>query len=475
MKDWPPISELVESVKKGEIKALDLVTKSLDLAEDNKELNTILCFNEKAKEQAIKIDNLVKSGEKLGKLAGVPFLVKDNILTKGIETTAGSNILKGFIPPISATVVELLENEGAILIGKTNLDSFGHGSSTENSDFGVTRNPHDSNRVSGGSSGGSAAAVSLGIVPFSIGTDTGGSIRQPASFCGCVGYKPTYGLVSRSGVIAMASSTDTIGPLTSKVDDAGYILDIIAGVDEKDSTTIDRELNYSGSGTELKGKKFGIIREHLSEGVDQGVRDQINLTVDKIKSSGGIVEDVSLPILDKALAAYYVIMPAEVSSNLSRYDGIRYGLSAQDTRDLEELYKTTRSRGFNDEAKRRIIIGTYVLSSGYYDAYYKKAQTVRTLIVEAYKKAFENYDFLLGPVTPATAFEIGQNTNDPLKMYLEDVMTIGPSLAGIPAISLPVGKVEKLPVGIQICANQKQDSSLIAVAKEIEEIVGYNQ
>jgi len=475
MADWESIAEIAAKVRKGELKASDLVEKSLAAIAEKDEFKAIIVTTaERARERAKAVD----AGDNKGRLAGVPFIAKDNFLVFGAETTAASNILKGFDAPYQATAVERLEAEGAICVAKANLDAFAHGSSTENSDFFTTKNPHDPTRVPGGSSGGSGAAVALDLAPFALGTDTGGSIRLPASFTGTVGYKPTYGLVSRSGVVAMASSLDVVGPLTSRVEDAALVLDVMAGKDELDSTTIDRDpAGYAGVSGDLKGKKIGIIKEYMGEGLQPGVRIQIEQAVQKIKQAGADVQEISLPSLPLALAVYYIICPAEVSSNLSRYDGQRYGYSYADAGNLDESYNGSRERGFGKEAKRRVIIGTYVLSSGYYDAYYKKAQTVRTKLINEFAGAFKQVDFLLGPTAPMTAFKIGENADDPLQMYLTDIMTVAANLAGVPAISLPCGADKpadadsELPVGLQIIAPQRADRELLAVAVATEEVL----
>lgn len=476
MSQWLAVSEIAKNVQAGELKAADLVEQALKTIEDKKEYEAIIAtVDERARERAKAIDTQVKNGEQLGRLAGVPFIAKDNFLTFGSETTAASNILKGFEAPYQATAIERLEAEGAICVAKANLDAFAHGGSTENSDFFTTKNPHDKTRVPGGSSGGSAAAVMLDMAPFALGTDTGGSIRLPASFTGAVGLKPTYGLVSRSGVVAMASSTDVIGPITRTVEDAALVLEIISGQDELDGTTIDRDpAGYLLPSNTLRqlSIKIGVIKEHMGEGVDKEVRDNVQRAIDKLKGLGAQIKEVSLPSLPLALAAYYIVMPAEVSSNLSRYDGQRYGFSHEQAGNLDESYNWSRSEGFGAEAKRRIMIGTYVLSSGYYDAYYKKAQQLRTKLINEFNKAFETVDFLVGPVAPMTAFKIGENTNDPLKMYLADVMTVGASLAGLPAISIPVGfDSHGLPMGLQMMAVQKQDRNLLVIAAETAEIL----
>lgn len=474
MAAWKAIAELADDVKNGAVTATELVEQALvAVAEKDEYMAIIAVLDEPARARAKRVDEAVKAGEKLGRLAGVPFIAKDNFLVFGAETTAASNILKGFEAPYQSTAIERLEAEGAICVAKANLDAFAHGSSTENSDFFTTKNPHDTTRVPGGSSGGSAAAVMLDMAPFALGTDTGGSIRLPASFCGAVGLKPTYGLVSRSGVVAMASSTDVIGPLTRTVEDAALVLDVMAGRDELDSTTIEREESYYPvADLPLKGVKFGLIKEYIeSDGLDAGVKQQILAAVEKMKAAGAEIVDVSLPSLPLALAVYYIICPAEVSSNLSRYDGQRYGYSYAEAKDLDESYQKSRDIGFGAEAKRRIMIGTHVLSSGYYDAYYKKAQTVRTKIINEFTEVFDQVDYLLGPTAPEIAFKIGENTADPLKMYLTDIMTVAVNLAGVPAISIPAGTVDDMPVGLQLIAPQRRDAELLAAAKQTEETI----
>lgn len=470
---WLPIADIAAKVQSGELKAADMVEQSLAAIAEKESFKTIIAITkERALERAAEIDRKITAGENAGRLAGVPFIAKDNFLVFGAETTAASNILKGFNAPYQSTAVERLEAEGAICVAKANLDAFAHGSSTENSDFFTTKNPHDETRVPGGSSGGSAAAVVLELAPFALGTDTGGSIRLPASFSGCVGYKPTYGLVSRSGVVAMASSTDVIGPLTRTVADTALVLDVMAGKDELDSTTIDRnEYGYLDARIKVEQTRVGVIKEYMGEGLDPAVRTQIEAAIEKLKTAGAEIVEVSLPSLPLALAVYYIICPAEVSSNLSRYDGQRYGHSNKDAKDLTESYTGAREQGFGKEAKRRIMIGTYVLSSGYYDAYYKRAQTVRTKLIQEFQEAFEHVDFLIGPTSPEVAFKIGANTEDPLKMYLVDIMTVAANLTGVPAISVPAGTAHDMPVGLQIIAPQRADRALLAVAKAAEDLL----
>lgn len=469
MSQWLPIADIAAKVQAGELKASDLVEQALKTINEKKEYDAIIATTEdRARERAARVDK----GEIKGRLAGVPFIAKDNFLAFGAETTAASNMLKGFVVPYQATAIEKLEAEGAICVAKANLDAYAHGASTENSDFFTTKNPHDKTRVPGGSSGGSAAAVVLDMAPFAIGTDTGGSIRQPASFSGCVGYKPTYGLVSRSGVVAMASSTDVIGPLTRNVQDAALVLDVMAGRDDLDSTTIEPDAKgYALLEGTLQGKKVGVIREHMGENLDPKILSAIEAVIKKLEAAGAEITEISLPSLPMSLAVYYIICPAEVSSNLGRYDGQRYPYSYDEAKDLEDSYFGSRGRGFGKEAKRRIMIGTYVLSSGYYDAYYKQAQTVRTKLINEFEQAFKQVDFLVGPVAPTTAFKIGENTENPLQMYLADIMTVAVNLVGNPAISLPAGEIDGLPVGLQLMAPQKADRELLALAKSTEALL----
>ncbi len=469
---WLPIAELAAKVQAGELKAVDLVEQALQNVVDKQEYQAIIApIEERARATAEAVDERVANGETIGRLAGVPFIAKDNFLVFGAETTAASNMLRGFQAPYQATAIEKLEAEGAICVAKANLDAFAHGASTENSDFFTTKNPHDTSRVPGGSSGGSAAAVALDIAPFALGTDTGGSIRQPASFCGVVGFKPTYGLVSRSGVVAMASSTDVIGPLARTVADVALVLDVMAGVDDRDATTIERQADYTVLSATLQGKKVGIVKEYMGEGLDAGVKQVIQTAVDKLQAAGAEIVEISLPSVDMALAVYYIICPAELSSNLARHDGQRYSYSQADVTDLEASYKQSRGQGFGKEAKRRIMIGTHVLSSGYYDAYYKQAQTVRTKLINEFAAAFQTVDFLVGPVAPTTAFKIGAKAGDPLQMYLCDVMTVAANMVGNPSISLPAGFSEGLPVGLQIMAPQRADSELLALAAQAEALL----
>lgn len=467
---WPTVETLAAEVSSGEVTALSQVEKALKLIDEHAEYQAIIATtDERARTRAKQIDQQIADGEEVGPLAGVPFIAKDNFLTFGSETTAASNILKGFEAPYQATVIERLEAAGAICVAKANLDAFAHGSSTENSDFMTTKNPHDMSRVPGGSSGGSGAAVVLGLAPFALGTDTGGSIRLPAAFTGSVGFKPTYGLVSRSGVVAMASSTDVIGPLAMRVEDVAYVMNVIAGLDERDGTTIEADKSgYVVTDASLKGVKIGVVKEYMTDAVDPAVKKAVTDTIQTAKAKGAVISEVSLPSLPLALAVYYIVCPAEVSSNLSRYDGQHYGHHAPAAKNLEESFSTARSQGFGSEAKRRIMIGTYVLSSGYYDAYYKRAQEVRTKLIHEFDAVFKEVDMLIGPTAPVTAFKIGENIADPLKMYLIDIMTVAASLVGIPAISIPAVHAGSLPIGVQLMAAQKHDRKLLAAAKALE-------
>ncbi|MBR5418754.1 Asp-tRNA(Asn)/Glu-tRNA(Gln) amidotransferase subunit GatA [Candidatus Saccharibacteria bacterium] len=451
-------------------KAVDLVRAALEKAKEYEEYHAFISMNEAgALERAREIDAKIERGEPVGRLAGVPYALKDNYLSPEGHTTAAAKMLEDFPAPITATAVAKIEAEGAIMIGRTNLDAYAHGGSTENSYFGPTSNAYDKERVAGGSSGGSAVAVALGIVPFALGSDTGGSIRQPASFNGVVGVKPTFGTVSRYGVVAMASSTDTMGCFANNVEDANLVMSIMAGKDEKDSTTLDDFWTKELSEATPKQKKIGLIKDFMGEGVDPEVKAAVNDYSAKLKKAGYTIEEISMPILKYALAIYYIVVPAEVSSNLSRYDGIRYGLRSSEAKDLDAVYNKTRDEGFMPENKRRIMIGNFVLSSGFFDAYYLKAQKARTLLINAYNEAFEKYDALLCPVAPRPAFKIGENTADPLQMYLEDVMTVPPSLAGLPGMSIPIAKSKAgLPIGAQLVGPRKSDQILLNIAASVE-------
>lgn len=441
------------------------VLDALSRAKDNEIYHALLNLTE---ERALERADAVDRGEITGRLAGVPFVVKDNFLAYGAPTTAASKMLEHFDAPLQATAVEKLEAEGAICIGKANLDAFAHGGSTENSSFGPTKNAFDQTRVAGGSSGGSAVVTALNIVPFALGSDTGGSIREPASFNGVVGVKPTYGTVSRYGVVAMASSTDVIGCFTTNVADSELIMDILAGLDRKDMTTLS---DFFVPEKSAKAKqKIGVIKEFMTDDVDDEVLARTNEYIDRLRQAGHTVEEVSLPIVAYTLAMYYIIVPAELSSNLARYDGIRYGHRADNVKSLAELYGRSRDEGFVTENKRRIMIGSYVLSSGFFDAYYLQAQKARTLLIKELNELFSTYDVLMGPTVPTPAFKLGENTSDPIKMYLADIMTVPASLAGIPAISVPAGtNASGLPIGVQLMGQRRSDAQLLALARAMED------
>lgn len=462
------IASLVSSVYSGATTARKEVEVALARAKAAEEYNAILNLTEsRALERADEIDERIKKGENIGPLAGVPFVVKDNYLAFGAPSTAASKILENFDAPLQATVVERLESAGAICIGKSNLDAFAHGGSTENSAFGVTHNAIDKSKVAGGSSGGSAVVTALDIVPFALGSDTGGSIRQPASFNGIFGMKPTYGMSSRYGVIAMASSTDVMGCFARSAEDVALIESVMAGQDPRDMTTLP---DYFEAKEKIApGQRIGLITETMGEGVDKDVRAVVNNYAERLRAAGHTVEEVSMPSVKYALAIYYIVVPAEVSSNLARYDGIRYGRRAEGAKTLAELYGRSRAEGFVTENKRRIMIGSYVLSSGFFDAYYLQAQKARTVLINEFNELFKQYDFLLTPTAPTPAFGIGENVSDPVKMYLSDVMTVPASLAGLPAISIPAGvSGDGLPIGVQLIGKMKADADVIAMAGEVE-------
>lgn len=452
-------------------KAVDLVQAALKKAEEYKDYNIFISMNaETALEKAKEIDAKIAKGETVGKLAGVPYALKDNYSSHEGNTTAAAHILDSYHSPITATAVAKLEAEGAIMIGRANLDAFAHGGSTENSYFGPTKNAADNTRVAGGSSGGSAVATALDIVEFALGSDTGGSIRQPASFNGVYGIKPTYGAVSRYGVVAMASSTDTMGCFAKKAEDVDLVMSIMAGQDKKDSTTLPDYWTKNLDEIQPVKKKIGLIRDCFGEGINPEVAEIVRNYGKKLEAQGYEIEEFDMPILKYGLAIYYVVQPAEVASNLSRYDGIRYALRSKDAKNLDDIYTMTRSEGFMKENQRRIMIGNFVLSSGFYDAYYLKAQKARTLLINAYNEAFEKYDALLCPVAPTPAFKLGEKTSDPLTMYLEDAMTVPASMAGLPALSVPAGKTaDGLPVGAQLIGRAQSDQLLLSIAKSCEE------
>ena len=455
-------------IANSKVSAVRLVEDALKKAHEFEDYNIFTFLNDEgALKKAREIDEKIARGEKVGKLAGVPYALKDNFLSPEGETTASAHILQGFTSPITATAVKKLEDEGAIMIGRTNLDAFAHGSSTENSYFGPTLNSHDKARVAGGSSGGSAVAVALDIVEFATGTDTGGSIRQPASFNGVYGLKPTYGCISRYGVVAMASSTDCIGFFTKSTEDMDLLMDIASGKDLKDHTTLD---DYYNDSEVKKAKKVGVIKEFDNDSVDPEIRKALKNKCELLKSKGYEIVELDMPALKYALAAYYIIVPAEITSNLSRYDGVRYGFRSENSSDLNGLYANTRDEGFMPENKRRIMIGNFVLSSGFYDAYFLKAAKVRTLIVKEYENAFSKCDFILTPVSPNPAFKLGEKVDDPVAMYLEDLMSVSLNLAGVPGLAIPAGKnSDGLPIGLQIVGPRRSDKNLIEFANELKE------
>jgi aspartyl-tRNA(Asn)/glutamyl-tRNA(Gln) amidotransferase subunit A len=472
------VADTARKISAGEITAYRLVENVLGRIQSvDRELGAFLAVDSNgARDAASEVERRRMDGEPLGALAGVPIALKDNLVTKGFATTAGSKILSGWIPPYDATVVEKLRAAGAILVGKTNLDEFGMGSSTERSAFKKTKNPWDRERVPGGSSGGSAAAVAAGLCGASLGTDTGGSIRQPAAFTGTVGLKPTYGRVSRWGVVAFASSLDQVGPITRTVRDAALVLEVIAGHDPRDATSLDVPVpKYTDSvDGGVSGLRIGLPREYFAGAIDADVRAALERTVAALREKGATVVEVSLPHTPLALAAYYIVAPAEASSNLARYDGIRYGKRAE-AADLLDLYRKSRGAGFGPEVKRRIMLGTYALRSGYYDAYYKKAQQVRALIRRDFEQAFGQVDVLLTPTTPTAAFRFGAKAT-PLDMYMGDVFTLSCNLAGLPGLSVPCGlTAEGLPVGAQLLGKPLDEATLFRTGAVIEAAVGLGE
>jgi aspartyl-tRNA(Asn)/glutamyl-tRNA(Gln) amidotransferase subunit A len=465
------LADIVASVKSGGVKAADLT--EVRLAAIAAREGDIHAFNhvmaDEARASAAAVDEAVARGDDPGPLAGVTVALKDNMCTRGVPTTCSSKILEGWLPPYDGTVVAALKASGAVAVGKTNLDEFAMGSSTENSAFGPTRNPHDTNRVPGGSSGGSAAAVAAGFSDFSLGSDTGGSIRQPAALCGVVGVKPTYGYVSRYGLVAFASSLDQIGPFTNTVEDAALVLDVIGGHDPRDSTSIPQQHPSLVAALQqgVEGLRIGRITD-LPEGADPDVQERLEAAFDTLKAQGATIVDVQVPAFSFGLTAYYLIAPAEASSNLARYDGVRYGMRVEAT-DTNAMYSATREAGFGDEVKRRIMLGTYALSAGYYDAYYGKALKVRRLIHDDFERAYQHADVLLTPTSPSVAFEFGSKGDNPLAMYLCDTYTIPTNLAGHPGMSVPFGTgAHGLPVGVQVLAGTLQEPVMFRVAAALE-------
>jgi aspartyl-tRNA(Asn)/glutamyl-tRNA(Gln) amidotransferase subunit A len=475
-----PAAELGEKIARKEVSAREAVDAHLARIEAlDDSVNAFLTLTpEVARATADDVDRRIEAGEKLGPLAGVPLALKDILCVDGVRTTAGSKILESYVPPYDATVVKKLNAAGIPIVGKANLDEFAMGSSTENSAYGPSHNPWDLARVPGGSSGGSAAAVAAGFAPLGIGTDTGGSIRQPASLCGVVGVKPTYGLVSRYGLLAFASSLDQVGPFARTVEDAAMLLDVIAGHDTFDATSIPgaRPDYRAGLSEGVSGLRIGVVSDWIEgEGVEPGVSEKVRAAIDALAGLGAEIGEISLPSFRYALSAYYLIAPAECSSNLARYDGVRWGLRAPNAKDVIEMNVKSRTAGFGEEVKRRIMLGTYALSAGYYDAYYGKAQQVRTLVIRDFDKAYEKFDVLLGPTSPTTAFKIGEKTDDPLAMYLNDVFTIPSNLAGAAAISVPCGLSDGLPVGLQLLGPPQSEALLFKVAYAYEQARGISE
>lgn len=477
--------QLGKAIKAGETTAIEATGAMLDNIKIKDKLNN--CFisvgEDAAMERAKQVQQAILKGKLMGPLAGVPVAVKDNICTEGLPTTCGSRMLEHFIPPYSATVVKRMERAGLILLGKTNMDEFAMGSTTETSYFGATTHPLDANRVAGGSSGGSAAAVAAEECYIALGSDTGGSVRQPASHCGVVGIKPTYGTVSRYGLVAYASSMDQIGPLGKDVADCAALLDVIGGKDGRDSTSVDcQEAGFPptdffscGLGQHVQGMNIGIPREYLSEDLNTEIKTCVIETAEMLREAGANVEFFSLEGMEYAVPVYYILADAEASSNLARFDGVKYGYRTKEYDGLHEMYKKSRGEGFGKEAKSRILAGTFVLSAGYYDDYYRKAMQVRGMICQSFEKAFEKYDVILGPVAPTVAPMRGESLKDPMKMYLADVYTVSANLAGLPAMSLPAGKDHQgMPIGIQLMANRFQDDKLVRVGYALEKIVRQN-
>ena len=474
------VHELKQKLDNKEITIPEVVSAYINrINEKEKDVQAFITTSENdALEKAKEIQEKKEKGEITKQYAGIPIGIKDNICTKGTKTTCASKMLENFISPYNATVIEKLENENLISLGKLNMDEFAMGGSTEYSYFKKTRNPWNLNKVPGGSSGGSAAAVASDMVPWALGSDTGGSIRQPASFCGVVGLKPTYGLVSRYGLVAFASSLDQIGPITKDVEDCAILLNMITGHDEKDTTSIEMEkIDYTKSlKKDIKGIKIGVPKEFFGEGINQEVKDVLQKSIQKYKELGAEIEEFSLDIAQYALATYYIIACAEASSNLGRFDGIRYGYRTKEYSNLRELYKKSRSEGFGSEVKRRIILGTYVLSSGYYDAYYKKAQQVRTLVMKEFNKAFEKYDIILTPTSPTVSFDLGSKSENPLEMYLSDICTVSVNIAGVPAISIPCGvNSENMPIGMQLIGNKFCEEKILNVAYVFEQNLNFRE
>ena len=472
------LAAMRSSLESGEFSSVELCQHLIDrIKTQNETLNAFVSITEEqALADAAVADEQRASGNIAGPLHGLPIAHKDIFCTENVRTSCGSRMLENFIPPYNATVVEKLKAAGAVCLGKTNMDEFAMGSSNENSYFGVVRNPWDTDRVPGGSSGGSAAAVGGRLVPACTGTDTGGSIRQPAAFCGITGIKPTYGRVSRYGMIAFASSLDQGGPMATTAEDCALLLNEMAGFDERDSTSIDRPSdNYTESLTgSIDGIKIGLPQQYFDSGLDASIAASLQQAIAELEKLGAKFVDIDLANQHLAVPAYYIVAPAECSSNLSRFDGVRYGHRCEDPADLEDLYKRSRAEGFGREVKRRILVGTYALSAGYYDAYYVKAQKIRSLISQDFSQAFESVDFILGPTTPGPAFKIGEKVSDPVSMYLNDIYTIPANLAGLPGISMPCGDVDGLPVGLQLTGNYFDEARLLNIAHQYQTVTGWH-
>jgi aspartyl-tRNA(Asn)/glutamyl-tRNA(Gln) amidotransferase subunit A len=474
------MSDLHLRLHKKEIKVEELVDESYKkIGQVDDKIKAFLTLDEEnAREHAKKLDNKLATEDQFGLLFGMPIGIKDNIVTKGLRTTCASKILDNFEPMHDATVIARLKEAESITVGKLNMDEFAMGSSTENSGYNQTRNPWNTDHVPGGSSGGSAAAVAAGMVPFALGSDTGGSVRQPAAFCGVVGLKPTYGLVSRFGLVSYASSLDQIGPLTKTVEDNAYLLQVIAGHDKMDSTSAHVDIpDYLSSLTgDVKGLKIAVPQEYIGEGVDEDVRQSVLDALKVLEGMGATWEEVSLPHSKYAVSTYYLIASSEASANLARFDGVRYGHRSENAENMIDMFKLSRSEGFGDEVKRRIMLGTFALSAGYYDAYYKKAQQVRTLIKNDYEKVLEKYDVIIGPTAPTPAFKIGEKVNDPLTMYVNDILTIPVNLAGVPGISVPCGfSNDNLPIGLQIIGKHFDESTVFRVAHAFEQATDFHK
>ncbi len=487
------VHELQEKIRNKELTSYEITKAYIDrINKKEKDVGAFVTINEnEAIENAKKIDEIIENGkfddstkidesniDSSNNLAGIPIGIKDNLCTKGIKTTCSSKMLENFVAPYDATVVEKVKSEKMPILGKLNMDEFAMGSSTENSAIKVTHNPWNLDKVPGGSSGGSAAAVAADMVPFALGSDTGGSIRQPASLCGVVGLKPTYGLVSRYGLVAFASSLDQVGPITKDVKDAAILLNVIAGHDEKDTTSYNMpKKDYVKSlKNDVKGLKIGVPKEFFGDGIDKEVKDKLYEAIETYKKLGAEVEECSLNVAEYALATYYIIACAEASSNLGRFDGLRYGYRADNIKDLKDLYVKSRTEGFGDEVKRRIILGTYVLSSGYYDAYYKKAQKARTFVKKQFDEQFKKYDVLLTPVSPTTAFNIGEKKENPLEMYLADICTVSINIASVPAISIPCGVDSNgMPIGMQLIGDRFSEETILNAAYTFEQKIKFRE